>query len=416
MAALWVAPAGAMFMQPEAVPVDRLVENLRQQVEQRPESAKAHYQLGRAHYIAVVFKSAKVGIFEADDDERFPRVADDFLQDWVLEHRDKAEGGIKDPLEEHAFQKHYKGAIKHLLRATALAPDNGKYHLTLASAYEQGSATLLAVNATQPADGGDAQDNDWHREAKRQALKHYERAYSLTVDEELQEELPLQGLSGFVSHEAGTGFLRLAKDFDDVEPQRIDEVQAAVKTLKDKPQKRITPIIFSLEATSDVSTLIDRDTTVSFNLDGSGRAQRWRWVEPDTGLLVWDPEQTGKITSGRQLFGSVTWWLFWDTGYEALAALDDDGDGELRGAELAGIAGWFDRNQNGVSDPGEVTPVDELGIEAIAVEATGKAGRHPTNPRGLELEGGRRLPTWDWMAEPASSSEDTSPVTPSHGP
>jgi hypothetical protein len=106
---------------------------------------------------------------------------------------------------------------------------------------------------------------------------------------------------------------------------------------------------------------------VKFDLDGTGRPQTYPWLRPDAAFLVWDPQHTGRITSGRQLFGNVTWWMFWNDGYQAMAALDDNHDGWLTGCELAGLALWFDVNQNGVSDPGEVIPIDKTDIEGIAV-------------------------------------------------
>lgn len=51
---------------------------------------------------------------------------------------------------------------------------------------------------------------------------------------------------------------------------------------------------------------------------------RFGLVQP---LLVRDPQHKSKIESGRQLFGNVTWWMFWRNGYQALAALDDTMDG-----------------------------------------------------------------------------------------
>lgn len=67
------------------------------------------------------------------------------------------------------------------------------------------------------------------------------------------------------------------------------------------------------------------------------------------------------------MFGSVTFWIFWRDGYEALRSLDDDQDGILSGAELRGMALWQDRNGNGVSDEqGEVRSVAEWGITAIS--------------------------------------------------
>ena len=73
---------------------------------------------------------------------------------------------------------------------------------------------------------------------------------------------------------------------------------------------------------------------------------------------------------------------------------------QVRAEELAGIAVWFDRDSDGVSGPGEVVPVEELGIAALSTEATGHVGLSPANPLGLELADGRRLPTWDWVTSP----------------
>jgi hypothetical protein len=99
----------------------------------------------------------------------------------------------------------------------------------------------------------------------------------------------------------------------------------------------------------------------------------------------------------------VTWWIFWKDGYQALAALDDNHDGWIRGPELAGLALWFDRNQNGISDPGEVVPIEETGIEALAASSDGWDGESPMNSRGVRFKDGRVLPTWDWVATSAQT-------------
>jgi hypothetical protein len=113
----------------------------------------------------------------------------------------------------------------------------------------------------------------------------------------------------------------------------------------------ITPIIFSVQKHASVLDLLAPDTHVTFDLDGTVRDARWSWTKPDTGLLVWDPQNKGEITSGRQLFGTATWWLLFPNGYAALDALDDDRDGVLSGSELRGVGVWFDKNGNGRSDP-----------------------------------------------------------------
>lgn len=97
-------------------------------------------------------------------------------------------------------------------------------------------------------------------------------------------------------------------------------------------------------------------------------------------LLVYDPEHSGDVRSATQLFGN---WTFggnktasltmsgaavpWSNGYEALATLDEDGDLKLNKAELASLGLWFDRNQNGISEPGEVVDLRQAGVTALHV-------------------------------------------------
>jgi hypothetical protein len=40
---------------------------------------------------------------------------------------------------------------------------------------------------------------------------------------------------------------------------------------------------------------------------------------------------------GPQMFGNVSYWIFWRDGYAAFSALDDNGDGLLRGSESKGL-------------------------------------------------------------------------------
>ena len=97
-------------------------------------------------------------------------------------------------------------------------------------------------------------------------------------------------------------------------------------------------------------------------------------------LVVYDPDHTGRIYSATQLFGT---WTFggknsaalglrgvsspWSNGYEALATLDIEGDRKLSGEETAPLALWFDRNQNGVSEAGEVVDLRQAGVTALYI-------------------------------------------------
>ena len=150
------------------------------------------------------------------------------------------------------------------------------------------------------------------------------------------------------------------------------------------------------ERPSSLAGLLAPGRIVRFDLAGDGRPERWPWVAPETGILVWDPRGTGQIVSGRQCFGSSTWSMFWKDGYEPLAALDNDTDGWLAGEELHGLAVWQDRDGDGQSDPGEVRQLAAAGVERIATRAAGRHDGVPYHPGGIRLRDGTALPTYDW--------------------
>ena len=169
-----------------------------------------------------------------------------------------------------------------------------------------------------------------------------------------------------------------------------------MRRLEAKSLAPVTPIIFSLDRAAALDDLLDSSHAVSFNLDGTGRPQRYIWLKPDTAILVWDPKHEAAITSGHRLFGTVTFQMLLSDGYRALDMLDDNRDGQLSGEELVGLALWFDSNGDGISQPAEVIPIESTDILAIAVRFTNHVGDSPANPLGLRLRDGRLLPTYDW--------------------
>jgi hypothetical protein len=240
------------------------------------------------------------------------------------------------------------------------------------------------------------------------ALLRYFDAFERSIDEDLQiGEQPMRGLGTLIGYESGQAYIRLMASRgvrNARERDRLARVEKAIKKLENKPRNgAITPIIFSIEDAKPIDDLLS-SSTVAFDLNGDGVVEQWPWVKPDTAILVWDPKATGTITSGRQLFGSVTWWMFFEDGYHALDALDDDRNGWLEGHELAGIALWHDRNSDGVSDPGEVVPVRRTQVEAISVRGDSLVGQMPANFEGLRMRGDKVLPTYDWITSPADAN------------
>jgi len=202
------------------------------------------------------------------------------------------------------------------------------------------------------------------------------------------------GQYGVASEAAAYLVPLLDKDKDAAE---IAKLEARQRKVADMPRP-ITPIVVPLGDDTTLAGNIDADAAVRFDLDGSGRARAWGWVRPSAAWLVWDRDHDGQVTSGLDLFGSVTFWMFWRDGYAALAALDDDGDGLVSGDELAGLALWQD-DGDGVAEPGEVVPVGDVGIVALRTDAALMADGVPWVDDGVVFADGTMRPTWDWISQ-----------------
>ncbi|MFT7579340.1 MAG: tetratricopeptide (TPR) repeat protein [Myxococcota bacterium] len=191
----------------------------------------------------------------------------------------------------------------------------------------------------------------------------------------------------------------LDKDKDAEEISRLLGAQTKLQTLP----RPVTPIVIPLDASTTLSALVDADAGVAFDLDGSGQQNAWGWIRPNAAWLVYDEGQTGAIRSGLQLFGSVSFWTFWSDGYQALSALDDDGNHALDGDELRHLALWHDANGDGKSQLGEVRPLAAHHIRALRLDATPDASGILTHRRGVEMTDGTARPSWDWVVAPQTA-------------
>ena len=185
--------------------------------------------------------------------------------------------------------------------------------------------------------------------------------------------------------------------------KEIEAIKSKVDIVRKIPRP-ITPIAIGLNEGMKLDDLIDRQKTVQFDVDGSGSERQWSWISSDAGWLVHDAKGNGKITSGLQLFGNVTFWCFWDNGYEALSSLDENSDNKLSGKELRRLAIWRDKNQNGVSDPGEVQPLSHYQITEISCQYVALVhGHEPADsldavamsPSGVKFSDGSTRATYD---------------------
>lgn len=105
-----------------------------------------------------------------------------------------------------------------------------------------------------------------------------------------------------------------------------------------------------------------------------GNKNENEWVKPwdaqngGDGLLAWDVDGDGKITSGKELMGTVDLdgKNKFNNGYEKLAKyFDQDGNGKVEGAELNGLKIWEDRNGDGVTQDGELVDLASHGVTSL---------------------------------------------------
>jgi hypothetical protein len=222
------------------------------------------------------------------------------------------------------------------------------------------------------------------------AIAEYRKAVELAWPKDIKEEAFWQDP---ITHEAAERLITLLDPVADAkEIAALQEKQAALQ----KKGRMITPIAIPLGGSPDRAP-VDTRARVPFDADGSGLLRRWTWIRDDAGWLVHDSDGSGRITSALQWFGTVTFWAFWRNGYEAMAALDDNGDGRLLGHELRQLAIWKDANQNGLSEHGEVRPLSAYGVVALSCDYGAGDGLLTVaqSPAGVTFADGTTRPTYD---------------------
>lgn len=422
------------FVSPNPAPVERLIRNTTAYIEENPKDAHGYYTLARIHYLAFANKSGLVGAFE---NKTPPKIPEDWLEHLIPHARHKRaqelmlkeygyssqrdipyekrqgfhdarrkklkeleeQGWVPEKLEENELFEHANAAMKYFQKAIEIDSENALAHHGLACLIEQ-YVQLLNEKESQLV------PEEFKKFLLNKARETYYTAYSISHKKESWPRLrrkPTAGLRSLVSYEAGSAYVRLSGKLGSEtkeEKENLKRVKSGLEGLERLPKSRIvTPIIFSLEQDQSLKDLLAQERKVQFDLDGDGTTELRPWLKPATGILVWDPEKKAAITSGRQLFGSVSWWLFYEDGYKALNALDDNRDGLLSNSETEGIRVWFDRNSNGCSEKKEVVELTELGIVAIGTKATGMEDGMPMCLSGLTYSDGTAVPTYDWVVD-----------------
>lgn len=362
------APALFLPVETEKVPVERLAKNLEEAVKKDPKDAGAVLNLARVHAMAYSLRSEELPVNKKQPDAPWFG-----YEPSIVPFSQVAKTDDKEKLK--AAREHLTTAIKLYEDAIKLAPNDLRAQL--------GRAWLLSQT-----------DN------KEDAVKSLRGV----VEEgwKKDKDLKFGPFGGHTVTAEGASYLIPLLD-QEKDKEEIATLKERANKLNKLPRP-ITPIAVPLKDGLSATDLEARNASVSFDADGSGLQKRWTWINPNAAWLVHDPKRTGKVTSALQMFGNVTFWLFWETGYDALAALDDNRDGSLSGKELDGLALWHDANGNGVCDPGEVKPLSEYRVVSLSV----KFERDATHPdriayskAGVTFKDGTTRPTFDLVLHPA---------------
>jgi hypothetical protein len=385
-------------VRPKMVPIARLSENVEAVLKKNPKDAQAHYVLGRLHSMAFAGRTDTVEISEPFRKPPKPNPLPGFAPYRSILVKPPA----KPPTLKLGHLLNLEASLRHYQMAIKLDPKNTKARLGLAWMYETGQKVAVAVkNAPAQAKALPKTQQDRLKalaggvdQWEANAMNYYREVLKKAGPSDLKKGFAGPGADSIISQDASRAIQRIlgqpGRKQTAAEKKELADVAAHLKNLG-KLGRIVTPIIFPLDKPRPLKSLLSTGAT-TFDLDGDGLKSEWPWLKPNTGLLVWDPKRTGKIKDGRQLFGNVTWWIFWNHGYEPMALLDDNRNGWLEGKELSSLSVWQDRNHNGVSDKGEVKPVTQLGIKRLACQPL----KNMQHPAGLEMSDGRRLPTYDW--------------------
>ena len=366
--ALSAWPLRAMYVpfDLEQVPIARLVENLEAAAKARPQDVWVQINLGRAHAMAYAYKTETIrtSIQKYGNREMAPFVA---IEDPDVPFRAQP---TDDSKKMAAALAHLKVAVDHFRKAIELSPTHAVARISLGWCLEQSGDRDGAIAAYR-----DVIARGWPADGR----VVFER---FTAGEAAGYLIPL---------------LDSAKDAAEI--AKLRQIQAKVS----KMMRPVTPVAIPLRDGLRLADVVDDEAAVRFDADGSGLPKSWTWITPNAAWLVYDQKGRGEIGSALQLFGSVTFWMFWNTGYDAMRALDDDGDGRLAGSELRHLGLWRDANSNGISERGEVRPLVAYDIVSLGLDYAhmDDADRTPFVVRGVSFRDGSTRPTWDVILQPA---------------
>lgn len=404
----------AEFMLPVPVPFEQMEADLKSQLKKDPKNPDILYRLGRVHYLAFDMGVEVAYTFRRDEPGNNLPGQPHVGHLVEITRFDSQKAGVGAEIEVSGGVD-AKGAT---WKVKVMSPEDRVKHAGEAHSYfKQSLARNPKSGLTWLSYGwftrtwAHAEDLHGVRGARdlknltnEEALKAFQTAWKLERTHDLDRRfVPLEGPGGMVSHEAATSWLSLASQTKNNDRSTRREMERHLKRLDKLQMGAVTPLIFHLGKHQKDPVPVNKNASIAFDMAGDGSGGRWTWPEKGAVFLVWNPSGVLKNLNGSQLFGGYTWEMFWEHGFDALAILDVNRDGVLRGGELAAISGWQDLPPYGHCETKEVFSLIKLGVVALHLTSEPYAGEEALvwNPAGVELKDGTRIPLWDWLAQPS---------------
>jgi len=128
----------------------------------------------------------------------------------------------------------------------------------------------------------------------------------------------------------------------------------------------IDPLVIDLDG-NGVKVNDVKNSSVFFDMDNDGYAENTAWVSPFDGILVTDVNHDGTINNITEIFSEYYSNNSIKSGLQALASFDSNKNGIISATDsrFNEILVWQDLNQNGVSEPEELTTLSQQGITSI---------------------------------------------------